>query len=629
MYELVFINGPRAGEPFRVNGPFVSGRSPDCGLEVPDPNASRQHAHFIFDGTHLTVADNRSANGTFVNETRIAAPTVLHANDVVRLGETKLKVVTHGAQKDDGGNSSIFAFRDAAEGDLGASLVMSMDEARDQVLDPDALRARLNAIQRVSTALVRIDQIDAVLAEILSALFEVFPQADRGFLMLGKDPEAMVPRAVKERKPGGPPPTASRSLCANALAKLGAVLWQEGGGADFAAGMSLVGLSIRHAMAVALVAGDEPLGVLQIDTTDARRAFTKDDLALAAAVASQAAIALHNAFLLQKTERDAAMRTNLLRFLPGPLAEQARSGAIDVGLGGRSYQGTVLFSDVIGFTAMSERLTPEQVIAVMNAYFDSMVRAVQNDGGAIDKFIGDAIMAFWGIPPEKEGAADHARSGIASALAMQTLLVGFNSERQAAGESPLAHGIGLNTGAVVAGNIGSQASTISYTLLGDTVNTASRIEHAAMAGQVLASRATWDAANGAFGVRMPPLVARNKAEPVEVFSVRGLVQGTEILLHVPVRIGGASGLLVRRLADRSFVLLYPPGTVVADATVEPVLPEWPCAAVGSAAPVENLPVQVADGRLVRIRITLPDPTLGGLLSTEPPVCPVGWDQLVR
>ena len=631
MFDLVFLTGARAGESYPVRGAFVAGRSPECELELPDPNASRQHARFVFDGTRLVLSDNRSANGCYVNEARIAQPTTLRVGDIVRLGETRLKVVARGsAVRADPSQSSIFSFAKDNDDALSSSIVMSMAEAQARVTDPKALRTRLDTMLAVSEKVVRIERIEDVLVGILDALMTVFPQAERAFLMVGTSADDLTPRAVRERRPGTQTPSVSRSLCGHALSKRGGVLWQQGGGAEFDAGNSLVGLSIRHAMAAAMVANDEPIGVIQIDTTDGKRAFSQDDLSLALAVANQAAGALRNAFLLQKTERETAMRNNLLRFLPGPLAEQAKDGRIDVGLGGRSYQGTVMFSDVIGFTRMSESLSPERVIAMMNGYLDRMVRTIQQEGGAIDKFIGDAIMAFWGIPAERPGADQHAAHAIAAGLSMQTALMGLNSERQGSGEPALAHGIGINTGPVVAGNVGSESSTLSYTLLGDTVNTASRIEHGALAGQVLCSGTTWAACGRAYGLRLPPMTVRNKAEALSVLSVRGLRIGEEVQMFLPVRLGGdRQGALIRRLSDRSFVLMAPRGTPGGSLSLHSLAAEWPGTELGQATVVETLPAQQSDGTMMRLRLTLADPLLAGLLGDQPMTCALGWEQLIR
>src|SRR5258708_9983950 len=155
-------------------------------------------------------------------------------------------------------------------------------------------------------------------------------------------------------------------------------------------------------MTIPLMVNEEILGLLQIDTPDSKRAFTLEDLQLAMAVCHQAAIALHNAQLLTRVEAETTMRNNLKRFLPGPLAEQAVSGNLDVALGGKTYSSTIMFSDIIGFTRMSETLAPHQVVALMNSYFDRMVPCIDQNGGSIDKFMGDAIMAGRRAPVDQD-----------------------------------------------------------------------------------------------------------------------------------------------------------------------------------------------------------------------------------
>jgi adenylate cyclase len=392
--------------------------------------------------------------------------------------------------------------------------------------------------------------------------------------------------------------------------------------------MSIVSLKIRSAMTVPLIVDDEVLGLMQVDTPDRARTFTQGDLELAVAVSQQAAMAVRNAKMVEKMRQEEATRNNLCRFLPGPVAQQVLDGQLDLGLGGRTYHGTILFSDVVGFTRMSEALPPDQVIALMNDYFERMVPCILGEAGSIDKFIGDAIMAFWGVPLEKGNSA---HQGCRAALAMQIQLLGFNSLQAAAGEHVLGHGIGLNTGPVVAGNVGTQSATVSYTLLGDTVNTASRIEHHAMKEQVLVSDATWQALQGAgHGIRMPPVSVRNKAEPLTTFSLHGLdVEGGEVMIFLPVLAGEQRAWITRRLADHSFVLLHPAGLDPASVALVSAAPEWPAAPLGVPAVLATLPAQKTDGHLARSQVRLPDPTLGGLLGPEAIPCPVGWDALVR
>jgi sigma-B regulation protein RsbU (phosphoserine phosphatase) len=360
MMELVFVTGARAGEVVLVNKSMICGRSPDCSLEIPDPNASRQHARFIWDGAELTVTDNGSSNGTFVNDQRITSVKVSHG-DIVRLGETRMRV--HERNLSEQQSSSIFGFKEA-ESDLSQSIVLSVSEIRANSLSVEALTARLNAIIQVSKALANIAQIDKVFDGILETLFEVFPQADRGFLMLGSEVGKLEPKAMRQRGKGVTENlSVSNTICRKALESRSAFLFNSQNSGDFDQGVSIVSLRIRSAMTIPLIIKDQILGLLQIDTPDSKRALTLEDLQLAVAVCHQAAIALHNAQLLQRVEKEAVERHNVMRFLPGPLADQWSSGNLDLELGGKTYTSTIMFSDIIGFTAMSENMPPDKVIA--------------------------------------------------------------------------------------------------------------------------------------------------------------------------------------------------------------------------------------------------------------------------
>lgn len=634
MFELVFLTGARAGEVVPVTRSMLAGRSPECQLEVPDPNASRRHTQLVFDGTTVVVSDNGSANGTFVNETRLTGPVVMRHGDVLRLGETRLRIQQKraGTAGGDVSNSSIFGFRETTDdAEISHSLVLPVDggpaaRAASGAID---LQSRLAAILEVSTALEHIDKLEEVNATILAALFKVFPQAERGFLMKGDQPGQLKPEAVRSRSNEGAAAEGmlvSTSICRKALESRSAVLFSDQNAGEFDQGMSIVSLRIRSAMTVPLIVGKEILGLLQIDTSDPARAFTRIDLELAVAASRMAAIALKNAAQLRKIEVETSHRQNLSRFVPGPVVDQVMAGGIDIGLGGKTYHGTILFSDVIGFTRMSESLAPDQVVRLMNDYFALMVPCIERDNGSVDKFIGDAIMAFWGIPFDK---GDSSAAAARAALNMQNALVGLNSRMRAEGRPELHIGVGLNSGPVVAGNIGV-GNRMEYTLLGDAVNTASRIEHAAGRGQVMASLQTFsELKGGGHAVAMPPLKAKNKAEPLAVVCLRALaVEQGEVLLHLPLAsgVGGAAeATLIRRLADGSFVVLHPRGCDICAAPLVTAAPEWHGVEVGTPVMVAVLPQQQTDGEQVRSQVTLPDVSLAGLLADPTVPCNRGWE----
>jgi adenylate cyclase len=182
-------------------------------------------------------------------------------------------------------------------------------------------------------------------------------------------------------------------------------------------------------------------------------------------------------------------------------------------------QVTVLFSDIRSFTAMSERMAPAEVIALLNEYFEYMVAAIFEAGGSVDKFVGDEIMAVFGAPFE---LADHPKHAVRTALAMQEAVREFNRQRAERGLDPIQMGVGIHTGPVVAGTVGAH-QRVEYSVIGDTVNTAARIESQTTGFQILVSRAVYDAVAEEVEARpLPPVAVKGKSEPLEIFEVTGM-----------------------------------------------------------------------------------------------------------
>ena len=634
MYELLFLTGGRAGQVVPITRSLVAGRSADCSLVVPDPNTSRHHCEFVFDGRNVRLEDRQSVNGTFVNETRISAPSPLQDGDEVRIGQTRLRVSARKRKDDvtDESMTSIFSLRDqppeaAASGfDESASLLLSELPRRD--LDEKKLAARLDAIIRVSKALMHIRDLDRISNSILEALFEVLPQADRGFLMLGNDVNQLVPQAVRSRgKVLSADLVISKSICRSAIEQRRAILFNDTMGRDFTVGASVYALNIRGAMVVPLIVEDEILGVVQVDTPVQRAAFTTADLELAAAVSQQAAIALRNAFLLRKVEEESTSRASLMRFLPGAMVDQVLSGKHNLALGGDTCDGTILFSDIVGFTKIAEPLAPQTVVGMMNDYFSRIVPCIENVGGGVDKFMGDAIMAVWGVPLARPDAASCAA---AAALEMQNACVGLDTSRHVRDGPILEMGIGINSGTVVAGNIGAY-NRVSYTVIGDTVNTAQRLEVAAGRGQVLVGARTWsELAGNGIGVALPPLKVKNKAKALSVYSLRGLRGAhAEILLHVPLRAGDHRAWLIRMLADQTCVVLHPAELPLHSEPLMTDMREWPSFSLGVARVLEVMPHQASDGRLQRSQVVFTDPALAEWVRAGQHTCDRDWEQMPR
>jgi adenylate cyclase len=211
------------------------------------------------------------------------------------------------------------------------------------------------------------------------------------------------------------------------------------------------------------------------------------------------------------------VRATMARYMDPALADQLVRGDEDI-LGGRSVEASVLFSDVRSFTSLAEELGPQATVTLLNDYFTIMVECIQEQGGMLDKFIGDAIMAAFGLPVAHGDDADRA---VQSAISMISSLFEWNKERMQDGRRPIDMGIGINTGTVVAGNIGSP-KRMDFTMIGDGVNLASRLESACKqySARILISKYTLRQLNGVYRTReVDHVVVKGKTQPVAVYEV--------------------------------------------------------------------------------------------------------------
>ncbi|MEZ4749220.1 MAG: adenylate/guanylate cyclase domain-containing protein [Bdellovibrionota bacterium] len=212
------------------------------------------------------------------------------------------------------------------------------------------------------------------------------------------------------------------------------------------------------------------------------------------------------------------LRDTFNKFHSEEIAAKILSG--EVKLGGERMDATIFFSDIRGFTSLSESLPPEKVVDLLNEYMQAMVGVVQQFKGVVDKYVGDAIMATWGVPLPND--QDTARA-VSACLAMRQALAQLNERRKARNEPPLYMGMGVNVGPVTAGNIGSE-SRMEYTIIGDSVNTASRIESMTktFGTDLLISKSVYDKVHNMF-VCEPcgGAAVKGKTDAVQVYKVKG------------------------------------------------------------------------------------------------------------
>jgi len=194
-------------------------------------------------------------------------------------------------------------------------------------------------------------------------------------------------------------------------------------------------------------------------------------------------------------------------------------------LGGHRREMTVLFSDIRGFTAITERGAPEEIVGMLNEYFSRMVEIVFRHHGTLDKFVGDMVMALFGAPLDDP---DHAEHAVEAALEMQDALFELNDRWQAQGRAMFDIGIGINTGPMIAGNLGSEA-IMSYTVIGDAVNLGARLEslNKDYGTRIIISETTRAGLGGRYLLRpLGEVVVKGKTQPVAIFELAGRV-GTD------------------------------------------------------------------------------------------------------
>jgi adenylate cyclase len=221
--------------------------------------------------------------------------------------------------------------------------------------------------------------------------------------------------------------------------------------------------------------------------------------------------------MIEDISSEKRVRSTLSRYMDPDLADRLLASGPEELLGGTESIATVLFSDVRGFTTLSEQLGPHGTVAMLNEYFELMVDRIAEQGGMLDKFIGDAIMAVFGLPLPGDDDEDRA---LRAAIAMIGSLREWNAGRERREEPLVDMGIGLNTDAVVAGNIGSPRR-MDYTLIGDGVNLASRLEGACKqyAARILLSESTREGLKGVYRLReVDRVIVKGKTQPVSVYE---------------------------------------------------------------------------------------------------------------
>jgi len=549
MPEFRVVTGYGRSFNYKITDDVITiGRSKDNHVVLFDHTASRRHAKVRKTPDGYLLMDLDSHNGTHVNGSRITSRILRH-NDLVEIGTSVLSfqyevgdddepvphppveggaVATRGSHDaslkiairyDERAQDPIASIRSQAplEEEELLSEVETEEKETSQISLLNLAKSNkiLYVLYLVTRALLTTTHQDQLLKTILDLAFQVI-DSDFGFIVL-RDPKEgkVVPKVVKHKR--------EPEKAAGELRLQQTILDKVLGERLSVLTSDLVAGKVHTSMSVPLWRKEEVIGMIQLESHHSSRAFTKPDLDLLTTICNQMAVVLEQANLMEKVRREELMRSRLERFHSPEIVDliiRGESEDEDTMLAPKEKEVTILFVDIVNFTPLSERLSPKEVSQMLNQFFREMNDIIFAYRGTLDKYMGDAIMAIFGAPIEREDDADRA---IRAALDMRRALFKMNKTTEP--DRIFDIRIGINSGRVVAGNLGSP-KRMDYTVIGDVVNTASRLEKIAQPNQILIGEATYHAVKGPFHIeKVGKKTVKGKSRAVTVYEVLDDGQG--------------------------------------------------------------------------------------------------------
>lgn len=504
MFILTFADADETRRVPLKEGNSVIGRAAGCDVLVNDSSVSRRHARLSVAEGACSVTDLGSRNGTYVNGVAIEA-TTLNDGDRIDFGCLLARLEVSAEDQ--------LALTDGPVALPPVLIDRPVDEARSRppVIEPDRLLRLLSEIVR---SLAKQQPLGDVLDEVVRLTLWA-TDAERAFLVL-RDARtgALVPRVARRRDNRQVAnERISRTIVNRVMTDRVALLASNvSDDSQFDGIQSILANKIGAFMCAPLWNQETAIGALYVDTH--LSGFSDADLELLTALAHCAAIAIEQARLASTLNEETRRRERLGRYhSPAVVARILNESGDEMSFLAQERDITVLFADIVGFTTMAEGMPAPEVATILNRFFTRMSEIVFQYEGTLDKFIGDALLAVFGAPLDQP---DHAVRGVNAARAMRRALRQVNTELSG---PPLQVRMALNSGLALAGDIGAPARR-DYTVLGDVVNTASRLESTiARPGQIVITRATYDRLEALEARSLGPVTLRGRKERVEVFEV--------------------------------------------------------------------------------------------------------------
>ncbi len=527
------------------------GRAEENDVVLVADEVSRYHAQLSKRGNHTILTDLKSMNGTYVNRQRIIERPLKHL-DEIWFGSKCRILYRDDTQYGAAGGASLPG--KVSDSNLEASIVTIREEmdrvgrnmtimgsrtpvpaapqlktqipesepsqggySPEDILNMSRAYRRLAALHKANQVITSNFDLQTRLTDMLSTIMAVL-QANRGFVLL-RDNKTNALHVKVALHMGLDLGASSPSMGIAGRAAIdgeSVLMVDRESDQEFGMRESIIRNRIVSAMCVPLKVDKRILGSIYVDASRPDMRFNEEDLELFASLAGQAAMAIDNVRLHDQVLETEKRREYLARFLPGALVEKLMNESETLTLGGIKTLVTTMFCDIRGSSQIAESLTPQELVTLLNEHFTAMTEILFEYEGTLDKYIGDEIMAIFGAPIS---VGDEEFRAVSAALDMQRRNAELNAAR-AAENRPLLHfGIGIDSGDVIAGYIGSP-KRMDFTVVGDRVNTAKRFCDMAGPGKVVVGKQIWDAVKDrAEGVPMGSVMLKGKQQAVQAFEV--------------------------------------------------------------------------------------------------------------
>lgn len=519
------------------------GRAEDNDVVLVADEVSRHHAKICVRGDKTLLVDMKSLNGTYVNRQRVVERVLSHMDEVWFGSKCRLMFrddTDFGKRKEPKSPEESQLVRNVdrirAEMDrVGNSMTMigtrtAVSPKEQTVAEPSATsdeivkmaRAyrRLSALHKASQLMASNFDLNKRLAQVLDLGLEVM-EAERGFVMLREAGSSnLIVKVARGMGRDLEADSPSMGIAGRAAIDGEPVLMADRAtDREFGMRESIIRNQIRSAMCVPLRVNDRTIGSVYLDTTKATTTFGEEELELFISLASQFALAIDHVRLHDELVTEARKRDNLGRFLSPAIVEKIINEESNLELGGRKQRVTTMFCDIRGSSKIAESSTPQELVGLLNEHFTAMTEIIFAHQGTLDKYIGDELMAVFGAPI---GAPDDSLRAVRAALAIQQKNAELNTYRSGEGRVPFDVGIGIETGDVIAGYVGSP-QRMEFTVVGDRVNIAKRFCDMAGAGKVVVGQETWsEIKDHVVTIPIGSVMLKGKAQPVEAHEVVAL-----------------------------------------------------------------------------------------------------------